>query len=252
MIFLVAAVPLTLLLALYPVRGFRSVLFKCRFSNHTIASINIFVEKFYSCFRDGLNGGRDMRSLASLYFFIRLIINFTFIDQIPVSASYTFVAILYAGCSLMIAIVQPYKKSFMNTIDSLILASMALVSILLDKYSGQDNGNIFGTMYLFVGSFVATIPMIVMIGFVCYKFIKKLLKWIPSSTKQKLCCLKLKKKPDIETNQQTDNSESKDDFQLPDRILHPEEYEDETSMKSSYRGMDSTKNSRNLTNSNHA
>ena len=252
MIFLVAVIPLTLLLALYPVRGFRSVLFKCRFSNHAIASINIFVEKFYCCFRDGLNGGRDMRSLASLYFFLRLIINFTFIDQIPVSASYTFVAIVYAGCSLMIAIVQPYKKSFMNTIDSLILASMALISVLLDKYSGQDNGNIFGTMYLFVGSFVATVPMIVMVGFACYKFIKKVLKWIPSSTKQKLCCLKLKKKPDIEINQQTDNSESKDDFELPDRILHPEEYEDETSMKSSYRGMDSTKNSRNLTNSNHA
>ena len=62
--------------------------------------------------------------------------------------------------------------------------------------------------------------------------------------------MKLKKRPDIETNQQTDNSESKDDFELPDRILHPEEYEGETSMKSA--GMDSTKNSQNFSNSNHA
>ena len=34
----------------------------------------------------------------------------------------------------------------MNTIDSLILANMALISILLHKYSGQDNVNIFGTI----------------------------------------------------------------------------------------------------------
>ena len=117
-IFLVAVIPLTLLLALYPVHDFRSVLFKCPLNNHTITSLNIFVEKFYSCFRDGLDGGREIRSLASLYFFLRSIINFIFIDQIPLSALYTFVAILYAGCSLMIAIVQPYKKSSVNTIDS--------------------------------------------------------------------------------------------------------------------------------------
>ena len=134
--FLVAIIPLTLLIALYPIRVVRSLLFKCLPSNRTTASINIFVEKFYSCCKDGLNGGRDMRSLASLYFFLRLVTNFIFIDQIQPSASYTFVAVLYAGCSLLIAIVQPYKKSFMNTIDSLILANMSLTSILLDKYSG--------------------------------------------------------------------------------------------------------------------
>ena len=246
-IFLVAVIPLTLLLALYPVQGFRSVLFKCPLRNHTIASLNIFVEKFYSCFRDGLDGGRDMRSLASLYFFLRLIINFIFIDQIPLSASYTFVAILYAGCSLMIAIIQPYKKSSMNTIDSLILANMALISVLLDKYSGQDSGNVFGTIYLFVGSFAATVPMMVMIGFVSYRIIKKLVKWAPSCSKEKVYCLN---KSDIEANQQNDNSESRDDFELPDRILRPEEYEEETSVKRE--GMDSTKSSSKFSSENYA
>jgi hypothetical protein len=144
----------------------------------------------------------------------------------------------------MIAIIQPYKKSFMNTIDSLILANMALISILLDKYSGQDNGNIFGTIYLFVGSFVATVPMVVMIGFVSYKLIKKLVKWMPSAIKQKVYCLKLKRKRYIEIDQPEDSSESNDDFGLPDRILHPEEYEEEASMKPI--GMHSTKYSRNF------
>jgi hypothetical protein len=91
---------------------------------------------------------------------------------------------------------------------------------------------------------MATVPMVVMIGFVCYKFIKKVMKRLPSSSKHKVCCLKLKKKPDIEANQPEDNLESKDEFELPDRILHPEDYEEETSTKPT--GMDSTENSRNI------
>jgi hypothetical protein len=131
----------------------------------------------------------------------------------------------------------------MNTIDSLILANLALISILLDKYSGQDNGNIIGAiLYLFVGSFVATVPMVVMVVFVSYKFIKM---FVPSAIKQKACCLKLKRKGDIEANHPEDSSESSDVFGLPDRILHPEEYEEETSMKP-IGIMGSTKYSRNL------
>ena len=67
--FLIVALPPVLLLALYPFRAFRALLFKC--CRH-MGSVNFFVEKFYACYRDGLDGGRDMRSFASLYFFITL------------------------------------------------------------------------------------------------------------------------------------------------------------------------------------
>lgn len=70
-ILLFAILPLTLLLTLYPIRAFRRVLFAC-IKNQT-ATLNMFVEKFYSCCRDGLDGGRDMRSFVSVYFFLRLI-----------------------------------------------------------------------------------------------------------------------------------------------------------------------------------
>ena len=99
----------------------------------------------------------------------------------------------------MVAIVQPYKKSFMNTLNSLILANMALISILSDKYSGQDNGNAFGTIYLVVGvvgSFMATVPMVVMVTFINYKIIKKGDKTDTFSHQAKVCCLKMKKKCD--------------------------------------------------------
>ena len=55
----------------------------------------------------------------------------------------------------------------------------------------------------------------------------------------KVYCLKTKNKSDMGANQQNDNSKSRDDFELPDRILWPEEYVEETS--AGHEGMDSKK-----------
>ena len=56
------------------------------------------------------------------------------------------------------------------------------------------------------------------------------------SVKEKLCC---SQKSDVEASQQRNNSENRDDYELPDRILHPEEYDEETSAKPT--GMNSMK-----------
>ena len=54
---------------------------------------------------------------------------------------------------------------------------------------------------------------------------------MPISIKQRLCCSLIKRKDDIEANQQGNNSHAMDDFELPDRILHPEEYEEINTMQ---------------------
>ena len=48
---------LVLLLTLYPFKWFRDLYFfsKCGFPNQT--TVTIFVEKFHSCYRNGLDGG---------------------------------------------------------------------------------------------------------------------------------------------------------------------------------------------------
>ena len=60
-----------LLLTLYPFKAFRWCLSKCRLN---FMALNIFVEKINSCYRNGLEGGRDMRSLAGLYLFLRILV----------------------------------------------------------------------------------------------------------------------------------------------------------------------------------
>ena len=56
-----------ILLICYPFRFFRSCLSK--FHLDTIAT-NTFVENFHGYYRNGLDSGRDMRSLSGFYFFL--------------------------------------------------------------------------------------------------------------------------------------------------------------------------------------
>ena len=59
-----------ILLALYPIAAFRSLLFRYKIISRRMGAINMFLDKFYSCFRDGIDGGRGMRSFVSIYCFI--------------------------------------------------------------------------------------------------------------------------------------------------------------------------------------
>ena len=215
-VFLIAILPLPLLLALYPFRPVRSLLFKCPFGSRSIAALNIFVEKFYSCYRDGLDGGRDMRGLVSIHFFLRLLGNYMSVDDILKNMSFTTVVVLYAVCSHLIAIAQPYKKTYMNTIETLIIANLALISLILDKYSGQEHSTPFTTFYLISGSMLSSLPLVVLIGFLIYKICERF-------GRRLLHCCYMNVKEDLEASQEV-NLDSYGDSELPDRMLRPEKY----------------------------
>ena len=63
LILIVTLLPVFLLVC-YPIRLFQRFLSKLRLD---CVFINIFVERFYSCYKDGLDGSRDMRSFAGFY-----------------------------------------------------------------------------------------------------------------------------------------------------------------------------------------
>ena len=75
-----------------------------------MATFNIFVEKFYNCYRDGLDGGKDMRSFVCVYFLLRVVGNCVSVGKTLVDLSFTTIVLLYLVSSLFIALVQPYKK----------------------------------------------------------------------------------------------------------------------------------------------
>ena len=61
-----------LLLTLYPFKVFRTCISKCKLDG---LALNTFIEKFQGCYRDGLDGSRDMRSFLGFYFFLRVLVS---------------------------------------------------------------------------------------------------------------------------------------------------------------------------------
>lgn len=223
-------VPVTLL-ALYPVRSFRSLLERCKISGHSRAAVNLFVEKFYSCYRDGLDGGRDMRSFVFLQFFLRLSIFIGVLLQ-SLLAFWFFHFLLFGGSSLLIAIVQPYKRSYMSIIDSLILAILSLTGVLFILYLnlGVEQSQ-SPTFFLVALSINFTLPLI---GFSVIVVVKFLHRWIPNQWKR-FYKRQFHKPPEdvserataeLPENQRSLRSDgvTTTDVELPDRLLHPYRY----------------------------
>ena len=121
----------SLLIVLYPIKVFRMCLSKCRLDSLVVTA---FVEKFHSCCRDGLDGGRDMRSFAGLYFFLRLCIflYYPLFGHYP-SWQQFYVMCCFLAAAVLIALARPYKHSYMNNMDILLLVYQAILSHLLSR-----------------------------------------------------------------------------------------------------------------------
>ena len=237
-IFLTLGISPALLLALYPLKCFRKLLHKFRLLGHHNAAFHLFVEKFYACYKDGLRGGRDLRSFASLFFFFRLILvfidetTFDFIGRTGADVNDTQIVtlvsrvIVIAVLTLIIAIVRPYKEAYMNVLDTLVLSTMTFGSFLpIVSLSGMSDVNSsLGRFLLNLSIVVLSVPQL---GFYVYLFVrfyqrKAPVKWIKlkcTSIKHRIqeCCFARSLSTEEMMMEMVDDG-------LPDRFVHPELY----------------------------
>ena len=133
----------------------------------------MIVEKFHGCYRDGLHGGRDMRSFAGLYFFLR-VLPFVFrINKYTVHTyGWSYVVLIFLTVAIITAVARPYKRMYMNVFDTFLLADITFLSHLMtrDYYRGE-------TVQIMI---LANIPALLLGGFAFYKLITLL------KTKQRL------------------------------------------------------------------
>ena len=163
LIFCVCTIVPLLLLILYPIRAFRSCLSKLHLNS---IALNIFTEKVYGCYRNSLHGGRDMRHFSGLYFILRIM---PFLIKLIIWRISTFHATIhwfYSGTvffaiALIVGITKPYKRAYMNYLDTLILSNLAVL-----YYSFA-----FGTHMLQLIRTLLTIPISVFITFMIIKTI---------------------------------------------------------------------------------
>ena len=120
------------------------------------------------------------------------------------------------------ALARPYKKAHMNIMDTLILANFALLSLILDKYGNlQNHSSSSSSFYEISGSILSAIPLVGLTGVVIYRIFRKLVV---------KCYKQLSHdgvgNEDLEASRQV-NLDINDDPELPDRMLHPEQYNKE-------------------------
>ena len=211
--------PPIILIALYPTKAFRLLLGKCC-HRQLICTLNFFVEKFYSCYKDGLDGGRDKRSFASAYFFLVLL---TFVI-LPLGSTFVWLTALYGGYSLIILIVQPYKKRYMTVLESLISANLALVTTvyinLTDLLASSFNLAMLGLSI--------SLPLLGLAIYLGFRLLKKLHSTFKNVSSTSLsfkslihCCFKNNQ---LESGEQG-NANNDEEPPLPDRVVHPQLYE---------------------------
>ena len=183
-----------LLLAAYPIRKLRSLLLIDCLGGRSNAALNIFVEKFYSCYRDGLDGGRDMRSFASMHLFIRLL---TFL-----LTKWIYPTIIFTICCLLIIAIQLCKRSYMNYTDAFILALLAINSYQADKIT---NNSLYSPLFLWSLLGTAYLPLFIIYGSLIPK--KHLTKLKKKAAKLSICkqfCYL--KDEDMQDEEPSDNS----------------------------------------------
>ena len=151
-----------LLLILYPYKLFRRCLSKCKLDHFFVT---VFVEKFHGSYRDGLNGGRDMRSFSVIYFLLALLLSthgFLPLAKLKIS-HWNCHAFFLLIVTILIALLRPYKKIYMTVLDTLLLTHFIVVCLLLSrKYFAGEETQLFAVMLL---------PAVVLGLFVIFKVI---------------------------------------------------------------------------------
>ena len=157
------------LLLVYPLKTFRKCLHKLKLN---FVALNLFMDTFQGCYKDGTVNTQDLRSFSSLYFFLRL----SFI-MIRLSATYGWhwgvVMLLFASATILVASFKPYKQNIHNVTDIAMLVILMLVfyfylmMIIHSSFTGQFPQHLF-----YVTVTLCLLPMLYFLAFCVYHLAK--------------------------------------------------------------------------------
>lgn len=240
-IFILFVILPAMVLALYPLKVFQQLLRKIKLFKHQKAALHLFVEKFYSSYRDGLDGGKDMRSFASLYFFLRFVLVFfhqSSLELVGLSGAGVgdaqvvaiFLRVVNTGAvAVFVITARPYKETYANILDTLILSIMALLTSfpVVYLFAIRDVNSQIGRVFFYTSTIC--IPYLGLFTYLIVKFYrsKRPLNWL----QKKLMNCKRKRYHQPSTSTSRNNHKPvvidmrEPEESLPDRIMHPERYQ---------------------------
>ena len=208
----------SLLLLLYPIKCLRRFLyfFCCR----RLHCIQAFADTFQGYYKDGTEATLDYRSMASLQFIFRLVLNLGnrwFHVGLPIVNGMKYTIVMLIALSVCYLTIQPYKESYMNTTEGILYSIVAALSVLIS--SGviiYPDGYIKHYICYYIIMFLILLPSIILLFLFFRKLIMKTflhdyMKRGSSKLKECLFCCK---------SSDTQSIEDK----LPHRMISPSEY----------------------------
>ena len=169
-----------LILCLYPIRHIRKIMFFicCK----DLLFFQSFVDAFQGHYKDGTNGTRDYRAMASLQFITRglLIYNHTrYREGMPISYM-RYDILMWIILSICLFSIQPYKRKYANIIEGIIYSFIATSALFIGTLKFRVNTST-NNARTYCTILVVLLPSLILIGvFIrklilmtqCWKFIK--------------------------------------------------------------------------------
>ena len=157
-----------------------------------------------------------------MYFILRVIAILIFQVITSLNASLTFAVVLYAGYGTVIALVRPYKKTYMNVIDTLIIENLALLALMALKYNTEEYNSFLSLFYAVILSIFSFLPLLGLIVFIAYRIFKRIRRLSELYHRKQHAT---NPKAGHGTIRQDQHSIDNSDQELPDCMLHPQEYD---------------------------
>ena len=207
-----------LILALYPIKRIQKVLFL--FCCKDIRCLKSFVDAFQGHYKDGANGTRDYRAMASLQFIGRVVLVYNYWQSdsnvVPILSNMKYNIILLLCLSTCYLVIQPYKKKYMNIVEGVLYIFAAIVMLLLGTFKFKLDRPHRAEMYIRL--VLILLPSLIVITL----FVKKLMEMaFPTKTLSKIrYCLK---KCLLKRNESADVAIVVEEC-LPHRLTSPNEY----------------------------
>ena len=201
-----------LLLLLYPMRSFQRCLGYC--TRIRWQFLHTFADAFQGCYKNGTNGTctRDYRYFAGLYLVFRVVLLVGFIA--PTVYMWLMIILIPAVVSLLFALFRPYKKNWLNYIDSLGFGLLALTTFLI-MYAFQTKQVPISAVLCVMLSY----PFLYFVLFILYKTLSQVALFCS-------CCRKIWEILRGRTENQHHNQRGDNiDEELPDQIVNPHMYE---------------------------
>jgi len=214
----------TVLLLVYPTKLFRRCVTCCGFQSWH--ALHMFVESFQGQYKDGTNGTRDFRMVSAFFLIFRIL---TVASLSPHDWSIAkwnpsvVRGVFFVSSCCSYAIMRPYRLNYRNNVDILVLALLAILSLIVPTtlHHPEASNITYGVPIL---TLMLGVPHMVLMFFLCYKLAK--ITGLIHCLNRKYTVLKSHLIAIRHTFQtQRDREAVFNTDSLPDRMINPGEYD---------------------------